>query len=68
MISRTHLSLLLATGFGLLLVSSARAQWTQQDFTLKPGWNAVYFHVDASYASLDEIVGTDSANPPSIKT
>lgn len=41
----------------------AMAQWTTQTNTLKAGWNAVYLHVDASYATLDDLVGDDLANP-----
>ncbi len=35
----------------------ARAQWITQTFTLKQGWNAVYLHVDASYATFDQLFG-----------
>ena len=38
-------------------VPAARAQWTTQTFTLRQGWNAVYLHVDASHATLDQLVG-----------
>ena len=41
----------------------AQAQWISQTNSLKPGWNAVFLHVDASHATLDELVGNDSANP-----
>ncbi len=34
----------------------AQAQWQTQSFTLKPGWNAIFTHVDASYQSLDSLV------------
>lgn len=34
-----------------------------QPFSLVPGWNAVYLHVDASHTSLDSLVGSDDANP-----
>ncbi len=37
----------------------ARAQWLTQELGLKAGWNAVFLHVDASHASLDELVGSD---------
>jgi hypothetical protein len=30
---------------------------------LKPGWNAVYLHVDASHADLNDLVGNDPSNP-----
>lgn len=41
----------------------ARAQWVTQAISLKAGWNAVYLHVDPSCVALDDLVGTDSANP-----
>ena len=49
---------------GLLLLGgfSAQAQWLSQSFTLKPGWNAIYLHVDASHLSLDELI--PDANSP----
>ena len=34
-----------------------RAQWITQTLDLKAGWNAVYLHVDASHATLDDLVG-----------
>jgi len=37
----------------------ARAQWLTQELGLKAGWNAVFLHVDASHATLDELVGSD---------
>ena len=39
-----------------------QAQWLTQSFTLKPGWNAVFTHVDASYRSLDSLI--PDANGP----
>ena len=49
---------------GLLLLGgfSAQAQWLSQSFTLKPGWNAIYLHVDASHLSLDQLI--PDANSP----
>src|SRR5262245_36419720 len=41
----------------------ASAQWITQTNSLKAGWNAVFLHVDASYATLDQLVGSDLANP-----
>jgi hypothetical protein len=38
-------------------VLPARAQWITQTFALKSGWNAVYLHVDATYATFDELFG-----------
>ena len=35
----------------------ARAQWITQTNALRPGWNAVFLHVDASHATLDQLVG-----------
>lgn len=49
---------------GLLLAASpVWAQWTTQSITLKPGWNAVYLHVDASHTTIDATVGADENNP-----
>ena len=42
---------------------SAQAQWLTQQITVKPGWSAVYLHVDASDRNLDQLVDADSANP-----
>jgi alpha-tubulin suppressor-like RCC1 family protein len=49
----------LTCGFVLgffLLVSPAQAQWLTQTIPLKPGWNAVFLHVDASHQTLDELI------------
>ncbi len=42
---------------------SVGAQWTTQTNALRPGWNAVFLHVDASHATLDQLVGSDPSNP-----
>src|SRR5688572_5136553 len=42
---------------------AARAQWLTQTNALRPGWNAVFLHVDASHATLDQLVGNDLSNP-----
>lgn len=42
---------------------SARAQWITQTNSLKAGWNAVYLHVDATHATLDEMISPDVSNP-----
>ncbi len=48
---------------GLLLSAlGVQAQWLTQSFTLKPGWNALFTHVDASYLTLDELL-TDANGP-----
>ena len=44
------LAVLLAVSF------TAHAQWLSQSFTLTPGWNAVFLHVDASHQTLDELI------------
>ena len=36
---------------------SVNAQWLTQQLNLVPGWNSVYLHVDASYASISSLVG-----------
>src|SRR5688572_7361110 len=41
----------------------AHAQWLTQTNALRPGWNAVFLHVDASHATLDQLVGNDLTNP-----
>lgn len=41
----------------------ARAQWEAETFSLQPGWTAIYLNVDASYDTIDHIVGSDSNNP-----
>ncbi len=47
----------LLLGLFALLALPARAQWLTQTLPLKAGWNAVFLHVDAGYAILDQIVG-----------
>lgn len=47
----------------LWLTLPAHSQWVTQSVHLKAGWNAVYLHVDASYETLDTLVGGDAANP-----
>jgi hypothetical protein len=51
--------------FGILLSVGGRAgaQWVTQTNALKPGWNSVFLHVDASHATLDQLVGNDLTNP-----
>jgi len=48
--------------FGLL-TPAGHAQWVTQSLVVKPGWSAVYLHVDATYQSLDQLVGNDPLNP-----
>lgn len=56
---------LLALLLGALVLAAlpARAQWTTQTITLKPGWNAVFLHVDATHTNLTGAVGGDLGNP-----
>jgi len=63
--SLVYMRKLIATAVLFILagVFSAHAQWTSQSIALKPGWNAVYLHVDPSYAALDDLVGADQSNP-----
>jgi len=39
------------------------AQWTTQQWLVRPGWTAIYFNIDASYQVLDQLVGSDTNNP-----
>jgi len=48
---------------GAIGAGEARAQWVTQSFSLQAGWNAVYLHVDASYDTVENLVGGDPANP-----
>ena len=48
--------------FGLL-TPAGQAQWVTQSVVIKPGWTAVYLNVAATYQSLDQLVGSDPANP-----
>lgn len=34
-------------------VTGVRAQWTSTDYTLKGGWNSIYLHGEAAYATPD---------------
>jgi len=40
----------------LLAAIPGRAQWITQTNTLRPGWNAVYLHVDSSYTNINGLV------------
>lgn len=42
---------------------AAQAQWLTQTNVVKPGWSAIYLHVDASHTDLDSLVGADPNNP-----
>lgn len=47
---------------GCLVPLAVQAQWLTQTVRLKPGWNAVFLHVDASYTTLDELI-PNAADP-----
>jgi hypothetical protein len=50
--------------FALLLPClSLHAQWETQSVNLAPGWSAVYLNVDASYDTIDNLVGGDARSP-----
>ncbi len=38
------------------LVSSGMAEWKQESFPVKGGWNAIYPFIDASHVPLDELL------------
>jgi hypothetical protein len=44
-------------------IRPAKAQWQSQSFVVKPGWTAIYLHVDPSYTNLDYLIGSDPNNP-----
>ena len=58
-------SLAALAAFSILLGTTlpASAQWQTQSVLIKPGWTAVYLHVDASYTNLDAMVGGNPGNP-----
>ena len=39
----------------LLLVPAARAQWQSTIYNLKGGWNSIYLHGEATYATIDTL-------------
>lgn len=47
----------------IAITPSASAQWLTQEITIKPGWTAIYLHVDPSDRTLDQIIGSDPGNP-----
>ena len=60
---KAHFKKLLLLGLALLPVLSSQAQWQTQSILVKPGWTAVFLHVDPSYQTLDQLVGGDPADP-----
>ena len=51
---------LIALG-SLLFAATAHAQWKTTTYTLKGGWNSIYLHGDASYATLETIFASQTA-------
>ena len=52
-----------ATLFGacfLALAATATAQWQSTTYALKGGYNAIYLHGDATYATPDELFASDT--------
>jgi hypothetical protein len=47
----------------MTMAFSSQAQWLTQSILIKPGWTAVFLHVDASQTNLDTLVGNDPSNP-----
>jgi hypothetical protein len=58
---KSKLKILVA--LAMMVTFSSQAQWQTQSILIKPGWTAVYLHVDASYQTLDQLVGADLNNP-----
>jgi len=47
----------------LLAAIPSQAQWLTAAFDLKPGWNAIFTHVDASHTTLNQTIAGDPTNP-----
>ena len=48
-------SILLTLVSLIFAAPAAQAQWQSTTYTLKGGWNSIYLHGDASYATLDKL-------------
>mgnify|MGYP001303352449 FL=1 len=44
----------------ILSCNYVTAQWSTQTIDLKPGWNGVFLHVDASHSDIVDLEGLDS--------
>lgn len=54
--SRRLLAVVLGMGFfGLAGAPQASAQWRNESYTLKGGWNAIYLHGAATHATIDAL-------------
>ena len=45
----------------LLLASAAHAQWKNESYTLKSGWNAIYLHGEATHATPEALFASGAA-------
>lgn len=57
-LSNFRLGLILGAAFMMLSIFGVQAQWKTETFRLKPGWNAIFLHVDAKYADLATLVSS----------
>jgi hypothetical protein len=53
------MTLIGALALACACATGLRAQWLTQTLELRPGWNAVYLHVDPSHQTIDEMVALD---------
>jgi len=60
---KSKLKILIALALAMTLSLSSHAQWQTQSILIKPGWTAVFLHVDSTFQTLDQMVGTDNNNP-----
>jgi hypothetical protein len=44
----------------LCLLSPAHAQWQSVNYALKGGWNTIYLHGDATHATIETLLPTDT--------
>ena len=42
----------------LLIATTASAQWKDEGYSLKSGWNSIYLHGDASYDTIENLFPT----------
>lgn len=61
-----NLKALLVTLCSLLHAASAHAQWQTETYTLRGGWNAIYLHGDATYATPGTAAGQLFALNPEV--
>lgn len=49
--------------FSLAWAGPVSGQWTTATFELKPGWNAIFSHVDATHTNLTALIAADPSSP-----